>query len=808
MESRYLTAFRNTLQLNPVSEEILNYTAVTEPNQILDIILNAQFSAVAHMKMQLIHNSYEGVTALFKKKGVLLSEETLKSWERCVDPDEIKLAGKNSYRSSNGAIYDATHKYLWEPQHNMLQKYGLMSLHIPEKHPQGLEQRETVDTLTSLACLASTRKSKRKLAFSNWTHISCIGETDPQGRIRPATFKDMLHPIQEFEVCNYNTQKIEKCKGYTIKDCILQLDVDNGENISNILEALKALPFLPTYAVIEKGIGHTRKGSATITYTFNEPMTSATRKFLLQAIRAYVIDECDIYGIDKNATGTGYGKNPLLTVEDELTHTFLARCNDTGYNVNPQSLQNATNWATEFMQQIPIELLNEVDRVANQNDEVKHTSVSIAELLDTQSDVTAIGGYECFQPWVCIGERNNVAIQELSILALQAYALFKNKPQSTIKQVVLTAFYNRIQNYDNSDNQITDKWASSRCKWVFMKDEQTDISVLQSKIESQLNRITYNKNCALIELLKGSEFEAEAESALAALTIHKECKYTHTQSQRGAATNVIKSAIWSLMKYRSLWSPYIIRKGNEITVSISREDRKFLGKEYSKYQSSAENTKQVKRVIASLLLLYESQSETVFEQTPIQKDEIEGFDASTSIDVQNALENLDLLTNTLTNRRRVKEYIRRSLSALFVYALDFNFRSYNEITKEAANTVVKQSRVCWSVFTLIQDYISNTNINTNQTKNIENSILRYIIKRLSEALKSQITENNTHSLISQLRKVASRSGAAIQEFLTSVCQRLQIIINTMQTAWESVEEQVALCTNFRENNRQISYNIA
>lgn len=111
---------------------------------------------------------------------------------------------------------------------------------------------------------------------------------------------------------------------YSLKHMIVVLDIDNGKNFNKILKALQdpRLPVRPQLIIKEKNTAP-KPGNASALMFFQTPLTTEERKDIITGFCNFLASEYNIVGIDLNATGVGYYKNPVFREHGQLRRTSL-----------------------------------------------------------------------------------------------------------------------------------------------------------------------------------------------------------------------------------------------------------------------------------------------------------------------------------------------------------------------------------------------------------------------------------------------------------------------------------------------------
>lgn len=522
------------------------------------------------------------ITHLFQFGGVMWkSEEGIEvrpfDFSQASDLNDIELSvypsGTKVIRNKTaGNIYYNSHLHMmWKPCKSRFERFGFISMNMDSKSPEptGIECSRNFDQFTSLSKLMTTRYSKDRVAFESDCFLKSIGEvvyTDYESRsgksIRPVTLLDDIKGIRTTTSTDFNTGKKVHKKSYTLTDLVLVIDIDNGTQIEYIKESLLNLPFTPQYITQEIGLGETKRGNATALLVVDTPMTKEQRQLLLKAFRYVLCCKYDVYAIDYNCTGVGYGKNPLKTFKGERQRNFYTLVNNGDYRTTT-NLSEILSWASDILS-IYEPFMNEADdKFISSCEELKNSCLKYSEIINklnqTKSEVSFTAtSTSIFSEYVPKGSRNDQFVRiEGPIYALQYYLLHgldSIQNDLTAAEILFRIKSDVLKRYDNSDHTITNKWLLNKLQWILEQDREALRSCdkrreLLSRAHYQRNICIHNNECRMMALegytdFKESRFKVIKEFAELGL----QHRYTATQQRHGADTQSIKSMLYASAK--------------------------------------------------------------------------------------------------------------------------------------------------------------------------------------------------------------------------------------------------------------------
>lgn len=401
--------------------------------------------------------------------------------DRAPTPEEIEITGEGFYGSyANEHLYNPTTHVMFRKDDSLLSKFGMYSMYKGDKEPnleKNLDLEETPQFI-SLKQLLTTRKSKQKDIFTGNTFSGQIVQKSSNGAFKEVFIYDNTIGIEVFE--DDYTGK-ETC-GYFAKDTVLVVDIDNGYQIDKIIKAFTTneIPMTPQEIIVEKGIGKTKKGNASLIFIFNAPIHREDRKNILKALNTWLCYEKQIYAIDSKATGVGYHKNPMKIYNNELQRDFyVPNPNVLHDNVMMSSLNDVLEWVKQIANKYDIAAVERVGNYLSSHPEFKSCEKSFDELYEEACNYVQESGIvheDSFRDAVYVGERNDTLIKMISLLCAQAYNYYGiskalNDPDFA-DEIMAAAYDQASQTFDNSDYTLTVNYVAKKVDWVIERDRK------------------------------------------------------------------------------------------------------------------------------------------------------------------------------------------------------------------------------------------------------------------------------------------------------------------------------------------------
>lgn len=476
--------------------------------------------------------------------------------DRTLTENELKTYGSQCIgESTSDRIYDPQRHIIYRTAKSSMSKLGLISMNNPEKLPSvSTDTSRMHNQFTPFSSLLTTRNSKNKRNIQSDSFISTIGILDENNKAVPLRI-----PTDKCKLRSWTDGSSNKT-GYYLTDCIAIVDIDNGIQIKNIMNAFREMPFQPQIVITEKGVGNTKQGNTTAQFIFNRPITNEERKSFITAIRAYIAFEHNIYAIDSKATGIGFGKNPILRYNGELTHKVYKLASDVCYNAIDVELMK--EWSNEV--NTSYEIPEGVDLYMIRNKSLMSSNISFEEILlnyaeNIQNYKEEVITESLWSNNVSVGMRNNTLVyKEIPIFCLQ-YWLVNGIDIATLNASAIsdnichTIWYDIMQRYENSDGAVTWKYLYTRIYNCVEKDIKCIISKDEKffeRIKYQRNLILKTKQCKLLTL-KGEAFSADKIKDLSQ-NYNVQGNWSYTQSQRGGMVQMLRSIMYAVVEHRAV----------------------------------------------------------------------------------------------------------------------------------------------------------------------------------------------------------------------------------------------------------------
>ena len=473
--------------------------------------------------------------------------------DRELSEKELDIYGSDCIgEQSSNRIYDRKQHVIYKYANSVMNKLGFISLHNPDKSPnQNDNSSRMCNQFTPFSALLTTRITAARRGIRNDSFMSTIGIKDENNKPVPIRIPHEKYSLRSWKIGGY------ECKhGYYLTDCIAVVDIDNGIQIDGIMNAISEMPFLPQLLIVEKGIGQCKAGNATAQFVFNRPITKEERKLFMNAIRTYIAYEHNIYAIDSKATGIGFGKNPISTYNNELTHRVF-RLNKPNY-ADTIDVDLMIKWSNEVVS--TYEIPKSIDTYVSCHKDLMRSSLSFAEILtrfandaaQQSTDSEAVIS-DLWEPVVNIGTRNNTLVyKEIPVYCLQYWNIYGMKNITNGDQVANdichAIWYDTMQRYDNSDHAITWKYIYTRVLNCVNKDIQR----ISTNDEEFLKELKYQRNIMLkfnesrLLQLQGKQFTASKLANIDFSMIEsREHSWSYAQSQRGGMVQMLKSVMYA-----------------------------------------------------------------------------------------------------------------------------------------------------------------------------------------------------------------------------------------------------------------------
>lgn len=555
--------------------------------------------------------------------------------DRPLTTEEHQVCGDGFYGSdSNEHLYNPITHTMLRKDKPILSNIGMYSMYVSKKEP-GREynaNRECKQTFTSLKQLLSSRNSKAKEEFL--TNTFCGQLVVKRGKDE---YEELFIPHSKYQhTTKYNKYLQTEKSGYYAKNHILVVDIDNGLQIDSILDSFNHIPFMPEEIIIEKGIGETKQGNASLIFIFDAPMLPEDRKRILEALKLVFCFQFNIYAIDRNATGTGFHKNPVKTYKGNLQRKFLIPNNRIYSENRLTNLDSVLEWANNIVCEYKEKLPAYIDKYISSKETLKRSTKTFSELFTMALDECEKSiKSECkkdkfvdeiFKDKVINGERNNTAISLISILCLQAYnyeGIDKCLADADFAMNIANCAYEHIQKtFDNSDYSISWKYVYNRTLWAIAKDRKayygdnpSQRNTLLRYISMQRTQIMKYKHHQLLDIL-GFDKESADNYELADIPELKEVnidysnirgKYSKEQSKNGSKRQELKGIAYRLQSYNMedylFLLSYVLDYIDRYNLNIECEH------DIRKLQKNLKSNIHSKKIQLSCLLKYDHKSD-------------------------------------------------------------------------------------------------------------------------------------------------------------------------------------------------------
>lgn len=474
-------------------------------------VCDAILGLTGHKVPQLKKSQYNANLELWETEyGSLISQITE------TKPIETNHPLYNDYKNTD-FVQDVNSLDLYNPQtlevvkqlDQEINSYGYNVLSYPKKsaYQQEIATNKAPKQKTlRLSQIMSSRNTKEKIALTTAEFLGWISITLSPKNTRVA--EKIYDPVHIADKKHNQKQIIKYGKtrdGYELKARQLIIDVDNGAQIDAILNLFISgkCPIIPQMCVIEKGIGVTKKGNASLIVMFDEPLDSRERKQITRAIKYYIAHELDIYAIDSNCTGIGFFKNPCTLVGDELRRETLYRFNESG-SFDSVSRELTLAWANKVEEEYSDRLPDNLEQFIVTN-HLKYSNLTLTEISEKYADEIAQmvinkPSSKLWQDVVHEGERNDTLIKEESTLVLCAEMMSALDTLNVLDapKAMTNMFGDYIRSrYDNHDSQMTDNYIMSRFKWCIEKDAHVITNGGENDRKSYANAYMATRNALI-----------------------------------------------------------------------------------------------------------------------------------------------------------------------------------------------------------------------------------------------------------------------------------------------------------------------
>lgn len=419
-------------------------------------------------------------------------------------------------------------------------------------------------TYIPLGKTLTTTNTKEKKLLHNCAFIGSLKFTNHEKRCR------------EFTITS-------DAKTYELKHMILVLDIDNGKNFNKFLKAFQdpRLPIRPQMIIREKKTSP-KPGNASALIFFQTPLTTEERKDIITGFCNFFASEYNLVGIDLQATGIGYYKNPVFREHSQLRRTSLFFVDNNSEVLTAyKDKKNAIEFFRNFNECHNM-FSADIRTYMQQHSESKlYTYIQLRKAaLSTITANTKTEFSNIFLDSVCNGSRHHQLSYEIPILLLQYYnhigidnlktaspefildaeLYYHTETESkSLSTSLFELFWKSVQDrYDlQCNNEITEKVVY---KWMYtiaerdinnVKTDNVDFYkslwyqhniMLKYKISNimLLLNIPFNKNDILLDSTQIPQF------------IRNEIittKYTYGAIQRGADTNFMYGVFNSCKNY-------------------------------------------------------------------------------------------------------------------------------------------------------------------------------------------------------------------------------------------------------------------
>ena len=521
---------------------------------------------------------------------------------------EDEYENKFTVNENNGVKYNPVTNEMIRKEKSKLSAIGFSTMHLNSKDPDPSKGKkdESFTRLISFNKIFTNRTSPdlETLESNSFLGSFVMNEFSAKDyRDKPCDLfiKTAKYPYRTHTYSNsFTLEKVEE-KGVYLKDYYIVLDFDNGAHLDKALECFKKLRFIPQLIIVEKGMGSTNKGNASMLMFLDAPIKENERKKITKAISAYMCLKGNVFGIDPKCSGTGYFKNPAKRWEGELQRELLAISFDEN-QVDLIDKEELICWADSYLvrSESKKSILYILDVLESNSAQFKGKALSFSEIenkIHKENITKGNSGYKSTldNDIVSQGDRNDTSMKELAILLSQYYAIV-GIDNAFSKPNLIRDFSERYKKvygegrYDNVDNTITLNYFESKVKYIVDKNieawrsnDEYAHKQFKENVVKQLVQITKYNNCQVTKMYPELDInDIQCEDEICGMIYSNSCKKYTTKSgktstwsddQRYHATivNRLTGALYSFLEYQGNDTNKIISTINEARKTGSSE---------------------------------------------------------------------------------------------------------------------------------------------------------------------------------------------------------------------------------------------